>query len=159
MLIAEKSAFEKSLYNVKRQLETCEVKNKGLETELKLAKKEIKQLMQELEEYKDLGLNFRKMADELAKQKQQEISSLKEELEKVNNKLNVSQKENDLLSASKKQLEQIIGVLRSADYEVKIDALEQKLARSEEERKDLEDLIQKLEKRSQSPLKNQTPKV
>lgn len=127
-----------------------EMKHQSLETELQVCHNEIKRLVQQLEEYKSLGLNFRKSIDDLNNQKNKEIQSLKEHLANFEYKNNELQRE---LNTSKKQLEYQSEYAKNPRVEMKIKELEANLSQLEDEKRTLQNYVQSIENRNQSPIK------
>ena len=145
----EKNLLEKSVTGYKNRIEGFQVKNQSLEAELQLSLAEVERLTRELEDHKNLGANFRRMIDELIKERDGETADLKEEVEVLKNKMNGLQKEHEVVLTSKKQLEQFVNYVKSADYENKVKSLEKTLVASNDEKMNLQDKIIKLEAKIQ----------
>lgn len=152
-LSVEKNLLERSIAGYKNKIEGYEAKNKSLEAELELSQSEIGRISQELEDHKDLGANFRRMIDELVKQRDGETANLKEQLEILIGKLNSLQKEHEVTLAAKKQLEQYASYIKSMDYENKLKALEKAVVTTNDEKMALQDQVIKLEAKIQQNTK------
>jgi len=153
-----KNQLEKANSAYKSEIEKLELKCQSFETDLEISQQETKRLAQEVEEYKNLGSSFRQVVDELTKQKDKEITLLKEQMDVLNEKLNDIREENEILKNSKDQFEQYVNFVRSMEYEKRIQHLEGNITQLEAEKRKLQEqlLNGRSENMSPSPVKNGT---